>query len=58
VWRGFFYFYFLFLGGIFSIFLSHGTGSHPSYTASSEQAPIHFTAENSISGTGTLIVII
>ncbi len=28
-----------------------GTGSQPSYTASSEQAPIHFTAENSISGT-------
>jgi hypothetical protein len=29
-----------------------GTCSQPSYTASSEQAPIHFTAENSISGTG------
>jgi hypothetical protein len=28
-----------------------GTGSQPSYTASSEQAPIHFTAENSMSGT-------
>ena len=28
------------------------TGSQPSYTASSEQAPIHFTAENSKSGTG------
>jgi hypothetical protein len=28
-----------------------GTGSQPSYTASSEQTPIHFTAENSISGT-------
>ena len=28
-----------------------GTGSQPSYTASSEQAPIHFTAENSKSGT-------
>ncbi len=28
-----------------------GTGSQPSYTASSEQAPIYFTAENSISGT-------
>jgi hypothetical protein len=27
-----------------------GTGSQPSYTASSEQAPIHFTAENSMSG--------
>jgi hypothetical protein len=27
------------------------TGSQPSYTASSEQAPIHFAAENSISGT-------
>jgi hypothetical protein len=30
-----------------------GTGSQPSYTASSEQAPIHFTAENSKSGTNT-----
>ncbi len=28
-----------------------GTGSQPSYTASSEQAPIHFTAEKSKSGT-------
>ncbi len=28
-----------------------GTGSQPSYTASSEQAPIHFTAEKSMSGT-------
>jgi len=28
-----------------------GTGFQPSYTASSEQAPIHFTAENSMSGT-------
>ncbi len=28
-----------------------GTGSQPSYTASSEQAPIHFTAENSMRGT-------
>jgi hypothetical protein len=28
-----------------------GTGSQPSHTASSEQAPIHFTAEKSISGT-------
>jgi hypothetical protein len=33
-----------------------GTGSQPSYTASSEQAPIHFTAENSISGTTVLYV--
>ncbi len=31
-----------------------GTGSQPSYTASSEQAPIHFTAENSKSGTRVL----
>ena len=28
-----------------------GTGSQPSYTASSDQAPIHFTAENSLRGT-------
>ncbi len=34
-----------------------GTGSQPSYTASSEQAPIHFTAENSLSGTPTLIIL-
>jgi hypothetical protein len=33
------------------------TDSQPSYTASSEQAPIHFTAENSISGTQILRVI-
>ncbi len=33
-----------------------GTGSQPSYTASSEQAPIHFAAENSISGTEIHIV--
>jgi hypothetical protein len=33
-----------------------GTGSQPSYTASSEQAPIHFTAENSISGTAKNLV--
>ncbi len=31
-----------------------GTGSQPSYTASSEQAPIHFTAENIMSGTGVV----
>jgi hypothetical protein len=31
-----------------------GTGSQPSYTASSEQAPIHFTAESSMSGTDVL----
>jgi hypothetical protein len=31
-----------------------GTGSQPSYTASSEQAPIHFAAENSISRTNNV----
>jgi hypothetical protein len=33
-----------------------GTGSQPSYTASFEQAPIHFAAENSISGTMILYI--
>ncbi len=33
-----------------------GTGSQPSHTASSEQAPIHFTAENSISGTDVYLM--